>query len=273
MFKNTDLFPSKPECSLSAYIHEEDSSLRPAVIVCPGGGYNNLSAREADPVAMHYYNAGLNAFVLRYSVAKKAINYAPLIEAAMAIKQVRQNAAEYNVDPKKIIICGFSAGGHLAGSAGILWNIPEVRDAIGVTDGSAPEGINRPDGMILSYPVITADEYTHKGSIKNLSGKDEYDESDIEKFSLERHVDSTTPPMFIWHTANDSIVNIKNSLMLIDACVENATPFEAHIYPSGPHGMSLCNKLTWDDNPKNISEHVGTWKDLSLMWIDETFNK
>lgn len=269
MIKNIDLFPDKPECSLTAFIHEEDSAPRPTVIVCPGGSYRYQSTRESEPIASFYYNAGFNSFLLRYSIGDKAINYAPIIEAAMSIKHIRENAALYNSDPEKIVVCGFSAGGHLAGSAGILWNIPEVRDAIGVTNGSAPEGINRPNGIILCYAVITAGEYTHRGSIKHLAGREDYGEEDVERFSLERHVDETTPPMFVWHTLGDRGVHIKNPLQLIDAYVEKGIPFEAHIYPEGPHGMSLCNKVTWEGKPENLSEHVGTWKDLSVTWINE----
>ena len=187
----------------------------------------------------------------------------------MTIKHIRENAQKYSVDPDKIVILGFSAGGHLAGSAGILWNIPEVRDAIGVTSGLCPEGINRPNGLILCYAVITAGEYTHRKSIYNIAGREDYDENDVERFSLERHVDENTPPMFIWHTLGDKGVHIKNPLQLIDAYAEKGIPFEAHIYPSGPHGMALCNKVTWEGKPENLSEHNGTWKDLSIMWINE----
>lgn len=136
MMTDINIFPEKPEVSLYAYVHDEKSEPRPAVIVCPGGSYRYHAPREAEPVANFYYDNGMNAFLLRYSVSDKAADYAPLIEASMAVKHIRENAEKYNVNPDKIVVCGFSAGGHLAGSAGILWNIPEVRDAIGVTDGS-----------------------------------------------------------------------------------------------------------------------------------------
>ena len=109
MFTDINLFPDKPECSLSAYIHE-DNEIRPAVVVCPGGSYRYHASYEAEPIAMFYYNAGFNAFILRYSVASKAANYAPLIEAAMTIKHIRENCEEYHTNPEKIVICGFSAG-------------------------------------------------------------------------------------------------------------------------------------------------------------------
>ena len=148
-----------PNAELTLFVHEEQSSPRAAVVVCPGGAYFSLADREAEPIAKGFYEAGLNAYVLRYSISPAPMRYNPLIEAALAIKFVRDNSAVHNNDPKKIFTCGFSAGGHLAAASGILWNIPEVRDALGVTDGKAHEGINRPDGMILSYPVITAGKY------------------------------------------------------------------------------------------------------------------
>ena len=269
LFEKISLAEKYPDCSLTLYVHEESSEPRPAIVVCTGGGYRFLSVREAQPIADFYYNEGMNVYLLRYSVAPYATNYRPLIQIALAIKYVRENAAAHNTAPNKIIACGFSAGGHLAASAGILWNIPEVRDAIGVTDGSAPEGINRPDGIILCYAVITAGEYTHRKSIYNIAGREDYDEHDVERFSLERHVDESTPPMFIWHTLGDKGVHIKNPLQLIDAYAEKGIPFEAHIYPNGPHGMALCNTVTWEGKPEKLSEHNGTWKDLSVMWINE----
>ena len=269
MMTDINIFPDKPEVSLYAYVHDEKSEPRPAVIICPGGSYRYHAPREAEPVANFYYDNGMNAFLLRYSVSDKAADYAPLIEVSMAVKHIRENAEKYNVNPDKIVVCGFSAGGHLAGSAGILWNIPEVRDAIGVTDGSAPEGINRPNGIILCYAVITAGEYTHAKSIQNIAGKLDYDENDVKRFSLELHVNEDSSPLFIWHTLGDKGVHIKNPLQLIDAYAEKGVPFEAHIYPNGPHGMALCNKVTFDGKPDLLSDHNGTWKDLSVMWINE----
>ena len=268
MITNIDLFPNKPECSLTAFTHD-DSTVRPAVIVCPGGSYRYHAPREAEPIAVFYHNAGFNAFLLRYSVADKASNYAPLIEAAMTIKHVRENAEKYGVDPQKIVICGFSAGGHLAGSAGILWNIPEVRDALGITDGKAPEGINRPDGMILCYPVITAEKYANVGTIRRVSGHQELTEDDVEKFSLERHIDSTTPPAFIWHTVTDKTVPVQNSLLLASALAEAGISFEAHIFPKGPHGLSLCNEQTSNGRPEFELPQVEVWADLAVRWIKE----
>ena len=154
--------PEFPEATLTTYVYEYAKDMKPgprsAVIVCPGGGYSNLSEREADPIVTEFLAAGFNVFLLRYSVKENAKDYAPLKQAAHAIAYVRKNAEQYNIRPDRIFICGFSAGGHLAASSGILWNCPVLKKEF---EGE-PEGINRPDGMILSYPVITAGEFAHK---------------------------------------------------------------------------------------------------------------
>ena len=271
IFKTVTFGEEYPDSSLTLFVHDEDSAPRPAVIVCPGGGYRFNSVREAEPIAEHYYNAGMNAYLLLYSVKPYANNYTPLKEVALAVKYVRENAAEHNTAPNKIVTCGFSAGGHLAASAGILWNIPEVRDVVGVTDGSAPEGINRPDGMILSYPVITTNTNAHRGSIDNLMGSDKYEPAEAEKFSLELHVNKTTPPMFIWHTVTDTCVPVKNTTLLINKYIDEGLSFEAHLYPFGHHGLSLATARTAEGNYDSINPHVATWADLSVMWIKDTF--
>ncbi len=258
--------------SLSLYVHDEDSVSRPAVVICPGGGYSFLSSREAEPIANFYYNKGMNAFVLYYSIEPHAKNYLPLFELAWSIKYIRENAGALNTNPEKIITCGFSAGGHLAASGGILWNIPELRRELGIDIGDAPEGINRPNGMILAYPVITAKEYAHRGSIINLSGNPDYGEEEIKRFSLELNVDKTTPPMFIWHTREDTCVPVQNTTLLINKYLEFDLPFEAHIYPYGEHGYSLATEQTADtSNGWGVDRHIASWAELSVMWINDTF--
>ena len=261
-----------PDCSLSLFVHDEDSLPRPAVIVCPGGGYRFNSVREAEPIALFYYKAGMNAYLLRYSVEPYAKDYTPIKEVALSVKYVRENAKAHNTAPDKIITCGFSAGGHLAASAGILWNIPEIRDAVGVTGGSAPEGINRPNGMILSYPVISAGVQAHRGSINNLMGTSDYAIEDADKFSLELHVNETTPPMFIWHTVTDTCVPVQNTTILINKYIEHSLSFEAHLYPRGHHGLSLATAEVAEGNYAGIDPHVATWAELSVMWIKDMFN-
>ncbi len=271
IYEKLTLSEKYPDSSLTAYVCDKEPVVkkRPAVIVCPGGGYNFLSPREGEPIVKHFLANGFNAYLLEYSIKENAKDYAPLIQAALAIKTVRERAELDNTDPQKIYIIGFSAGGHLAASAGTLWNIDEVRDAVGVSDGSSPEGINRPDGMILSYPVITGGEFAHEGSIQAVSGHSELTSEDIEKFSLEKHVDSTTPPAFIWHTFTDACVPLENSLLFMSAMKKAGVPFEAHIFPEGCHGLSLANEETCENNSGLIVPHVQCWADLAVKWIKD----
>ena len=233
---------------------------RRAIIVCPGGGYGFCSDREADPIAASFLASGFATFVLHYSVKENAANYQPIKEVALAVKYVREHAEEYNVDPAYVFTCGFSAGGHLAASAGVLWNDPAVREVL----GDAPSGINRPTGMILSYPVITAGEWAHRGSIANLCGVKEYTKEQGDRFSLELHVDETTSPAFIWHTFSDNCVPVQNSLLMAEAMTKANVPFELHIFPEGQHGLSLCNELVGTPAP-----HNACWIELAARWAQE----
>lgn len=137
----------------------------PAVVVCPGGGYESISAHEADPVALDFLAHGCQAFVLTYSIGEEAKDFRPLKELSETVRRIRENAAQWRVDPEKIAVCGFSAGGHLAASLGTLWNDPEFLKHYDSHDGQ-----NRPNAMILGYPVITADEFAHEGSLRHVSG-------------------------------------------------------------------------------------------------------
>lgn len=267
LYETISLSDINPKVSLTTYVFDTCGDLkvepRRAVIVCPGGGYHFLSNREAEPIVARFLGEGFNVFLLRYSVAPDTKYYQPLIEAARAIAHVRRNAERYHIAPDKIFICGFSAGGHLAASAGIHWNHPVLREEF----NGEEEGINRPDGMILSYPVITAGEYAHRGSIKNLSCNENYGEKEIAEWSLELNVDGTTPPAFIWHTFTDKVVPVQNSLLLADALTKNGVPYELHIYPYGPHGLSLATEETSNGDPNKLNPHVQNWMDLAIKWV------
>lgn len=268
------LRPDFPDATLTSYVcdfaAELKSAPRPAVIVCPGGSYRGLSEREAEPIARKYLAAGYNTYVLRYSVGDNAANCNPLIEVALSVKYVREHAAAHNVAPDRIFVCGFSAGGHLAASSGILWNDPVVREALGIDRGEAPEGINRPNGMILCYPVITAGRGMHLNSFRYLSGTKEPSPEQFARFSLELHVDDTTPPAFLWHTFADTGVSVRNSLVLMDALLEHGVPFESHVFPTGVHGLSLGTEET-ATHPELLVPHVTPWMDLSVAWIRDMF--
>ncbi len=263
----TKLYPSIP---LVSYIHQPSEELRidrrRAVIVCPGGGYQFLSDREAEPVALQYFAAGFNVFILRYAVGAYAVGYAPLIQSALAVRYVRENAERFLIDPDYVFIAGFSAGGHLAASCGTLWNIEPVRTALGA---DAPAGIGKPTGTVLCYPVLIAGVHSHAGSINTLCGKDNPTAEERDRFSLEKHVDATTAPAFIWHTYDDGCVPVENSLLYALALREHGIPFEMHIYPHGPHGLALCNEETWVGNPALVSPAAANWMRDSIRWIKD----
>ena len=235
---------------------------RRAVIVCPGGGYHFLSDREAEPIATQFLAAGFATFILRYGIGENAADYRPLKHAALAIRYVREHAADFNVDPAYIFTCGFSAGGHLAASAGVLWDSPVLDELL----AGAPRDVARPTGMILSYPVLTTGEYTHEGSTQNLCGTKTPTAEQRDAFSLEKHVKATTPPAFLWHTFNDTVVPVQNSLFFAEAMTKAGVPFEMHIFPAGPHGLALCNEQTWHGNPLQISPAAERWIELAIRW-------
>lgn len=232
----------------------------PAIVICPGGGYEFVSEREAEPVGRPYFAAGYHVFILKYSIGERAKDFEPLKQAAATIAHVRAHAAEWRVEENHIAICGFSAGGHLAASSGTLFNTPEFQAAWGRNDNI------RPDAMILSYPVITADEYAHVGSIEHVSGAAVGTEA-YQFFSLEKHVDTATPPAFIWHTANDGLVPVENSLKMAAALSREKVPFEMHIFPDGEHGLSVCTDEVASPHP-----YVGRWVELSIIWLNQTFS-
>ena len=230
---------------------------RPAVIICPGGGYEYLSDREGQAVAMRFSSVGINAFVLRYSVCTQFP--APLIEIAEAVKFVRENADKFDVDPNKIVVCGFSAGGHLAASLGTLWNNDYLKNILVDTE------ICKPNGMILSYPVITSGPYCHQGSIDTIIGKEPTNEMK-NLVSLEKQVTSDTVKTFIWHCADDGCVPPENTLDYIKQLSANNVSFECHIYPFGGHGLALSDHSTaaYDGH---MNATCAKWFDLAVDWV------
>ena len=251
--------------TLTTYIIDEimdsDSNRKlPAMIVCPGGGYGMCSKREAEIIALQFTAAGYHAFVLDYAVAPDNQYPEPQKNLSDAISLVRKNAKEWRIDEDKIAVIGFSAGGHLAASLATMWNKEPLKSY---------KGKNKPNAAILSYPVISSVEgITHEGTMINLCRED----SELrEKMSLENQVDSDTPPCFIWHTFSDEVVPVENSLRFATALNNAKIPFEMHIFPNGPHGLSISNNITAMDDNYDIPE-VRSWVKLAVDWLNRTFN-
>ena len=255
--------------TLTAYIKGATPDVPPtlcrkAVLVCPGGGYRFCSNFEGEPIALAYLAAGYNAFVLDYSVRSAATGEVgkkfpgQLIEAAMAMKFIKDNAEKFHIDPDYVFVNGYSAGGHLAASLGILYNSSYVTDAIDI-----PENYVRPRGMILAYPVINSGKYQHKGSFENILQEDSANEEKRREVSLETRVTRDTVPAFIWHTRTDATVPVENSLLLASALAENGIDFELHVYPDGPHGLSLATSVVG-----RVNDVAAQWFSESIRWME-----
>ncbi len=234
---------------------------RPAVIICPGGGYKFLSDREGQATAMRFSSYGINAFVLKYSVCTPFPT--SLLEIAETIKFVRENADKFDIDPQKILVCGFSAGGHLAASIGTLWNSEYLKNILGDTQ------IYKPDGMILSYPVITSGKFCHKGSMDIIIGENPSHEMS-ELVSLEKNIDENTPKTFIWHCSDDKTVPVENTISFINELSKSNVSFESHIFPHGGHGLALADCST-ASRESHINTTCATWFNLAVDWIMREF--
>lgn len=248
------------ETSLTVYARSAtgllaDDGCRWGVLVIPGGGYHLIAPGEGEPVALEFLRAGCQAFVLEYRVAPDCWP-AGFLDACAAMAYIRRNKARYGID--KVAVCGFSAGGHLAGCLANLWNDPVVGEKLGL----APEDV-RPDGAILCYPVISAEHDKDWGGLSpRLMGGGEVPE----KLSLEKSVTAGNPPTFLWSTWTDGTVDICNSLLYVQALYEKKVPCEAHIFGWGPHAMGVgtpesARSAQWAD------PHAAHWVELCAEWL------
>jgi acetyl esterase/lipase len=223
------------------------------VVICPGGGYRILaSSHEGYDIAAKFNEIGVSALVLYYRLPEDSAQvekkYAPLQDAQAALALVRENAAKWNVDPNKVGIMGFSAGGHLAATASTHF----TKDYTGILPG-----VNlRPDFSILLYPVISVRSFGHGGSSQNLLGKNPSEE-DLHLFSNEEQVSPQTPKAFLVHAADDNAVPLKNSLLYAEKLTANKVPVDLHVYAKGGHGFGLNNKTTSGD----------LWFDRLISWL------
>lgn len=246
---------------LTTYVRPREGFLaeeggRWGVIVLPGGGYQVNAKSEGEPVALAFLNAGVQAFLLEYSVAPVRWPQ-QLLETAAAIAWLRGHAGEYGVAPDKIAVCGFSAGGHLAGCAANLWQHSEIRSKLGIVDEQA-----RPDAAILCYPVITMGEFGSSMTRGNLFGEGRI----APETSLESSVTGQNPPTFLWATYTDSSVPVENSLMYVNALREKNVPFELHIFGKGPHAMGLATgESAWQAD--HTDTQAANWHNLCVNWL------
>ena len=232
---------------------------RAGIIVCGGGGYSHVSQRESAPVALRFAAMGFNTFVLHYRVAPYRFP-APQQDLAAAVAYVRTNADRFRGDPDKLAVLGFSAGGHLAGCLGTMWQREELWAPLGLKAENV-----RPNAQVLCYPVITAGEYAHRGSFEMLTGST--DVAEHQAYSLEKLVTADTPPAFLWSTWTDGGVPCMNTLLMAEALYRAGVNAEVHIFPYGHHGLSLANDVTWGGNPDKREDDCAVWPEQAAKFL------
>lgn len=272
MIKETFQINEKEQYRLDIYIQDDSpeielSHLRPFVLVCPGGAYWMTSDREADPIAFEYLADGFHVGVLRYSVAQDAVYPNPNVDLSISLRIIREHAQQWHVDPNKIAVCGFSAGGHLVAMQGVHWNAPEIMERSGCLSGE-----NKPNALILGYPVISSGEYTHRDSIYNIlrnvieAGNEKEIARMTEFVSCEKCVGPHTPPVFLFHTQKDEAVPVQNALLFAAALAKENIDFEMHIFEYGSHGLATCKPTTGV-----VGSPAEPWIKMSCKWLWEHF--
>lgn len=295
LIKKIQLWKDNEHVNLCTYILDNSMEFKkdekkPVVIICPGGGYLGTSDREAEPVAMRFAAQGYHACVLRYNTYfsewvsdfnnlpkgnEKSIYPGPLFDLAKAMMIIKENAEEWLVDINRISICGFSAGAHLAASMGVHWQDDLLNEKFG-----ADSETFKPNLLILGYPLLDYEAMKEKLEIspdqilkdffetsnKAVFGKSNPRDEEIEKLSPVNYVTINTPPTFIWHTANDGMVYVENSLNFATQLSKNKVPYELHIFENGPHGLSLCDETTAGEE-SHINPHCSVWFDLVISWL------
>jgi acetyl esterase/lipase len=243
----------KDKPKITVHFPAADKAVGTAVVVCPGGAYIGLAMNhEGDQIAEWFCSLGITAAILDYRHRGKGYGEPnPLLDVQRAIRTVRHNAAAWKIDPHKIGVMGFSAGGHLASSAGTHFD--DVKEPSNDIDKVSC----RPDFMILCYPVIVFDSpATHRGSQANLVGKEASKEL-IDYYSSEKQVTDRTPPTFLWSTTEDSCVPPENSIEFYLALRKHKIPAELHIFQKGRHGLGLAKGNTGTEQ----------WSTLCQFWL------
>lgn len=299
-----NLWPDREDVILQTYILDDSAEYlqgrsRPAVLICPGGAYLGTSDREAEPVALRFAAQGYHAFVLRYTTFfgvevsesfqilksgqipagnPKSAYPGPLLDLGKAMLTIRENADRWRLDYNQIVVCGFSAGGHLAASLGVHWHDQFMSDQLGADNAKF-----RPAALILGYPlldyrVMKRAEETIEGSnqelvalwhVSNIAvfANPEPSMDELIHLSPVCFVSAQTPPAFIWHTAEDGLVPVANAFNFAAALVDKNIPCELHVFAEGDHGLSLADSTT-ALNPEQIIESVQVWVQLALTWLD-----
>ena len=241
---------------IDTYIHEGQQK-RPGILVLPGGAYTHLSDKESDVVARRFFELGYQAFVLVYTIddtESRPLGLQPLKDVSRAVRYIRSQDERFKLEKKKLAVCGFSAGGHLA--ACLCTHFKEIVDKKYLRES------NRPDAAILCYPVISSGKWAHKNSFRVLLG-DMAPLDSLKYMSLEKQVDEDTPPAFIWTMATDASVPYMNSELYANALMAKGVPAALHIFSEGTHGIGLAG----DTKGNVILREVAVWPQLADIFL------
>ncbi len=258
---NPNLPASHTKVTMTVYARKRlgfpaDNGHRWAMLILPGGGYQVHSVPEAEPVAMTFLGAGIQCFVLNYALVP---DHYPqqLLEAAAAVAYIRAHGEEYGID--RVAVCGFSAGGHLAGCLANLWLLPLLSETL-----ELPARQFRPDAAILSYPVITYSPGNR--SFTNLLAGQEATRDEISLLSLEKSVGKDNPPTFLWATVTDEMVPVQNSMCYAQALLKAGVSLELHLFPKGPHVTSVGTEES-AYRRGCVNPHAAHWTELCAEWL------
>lgn len=239
---------------------------RPAVVIFPGGAYVGTYAGEAEPIALKFAAAGACAFVVWYSTKNKCPEQPPrfpqaLVEGFLAVKYVRDHAAEFGINPHNVATLGFSAGGHLCACTGTLWKLPMLDEYL-----PGDRADYRPDKLILCYAAIKSREPCYTGMFDHLFDGNKTEEM-MDLMSLELQVAEDTPPSFLWHTFSDPVVPVRSALEFALALAKYKIPCEMHLYPQGGHGLCLANHVTSDTWAPDAPFYAAEWIDHAIAFL------
>lgn len=246
--------------TLTVFLPEPEKATGAAVVICPGGGYGGLASHEGKDYALWLNANGVSCYVLKYRLGSHGYRHPVMLEdVSRALRLVRAHAEEWKLDSKRIGIVGSSAGGHLASTLLTHFDAgnPDAPDPI-------DRQSSRPDIGVLCYPVITMGEFTHGGSRNNLLGKDPSPEL-VKELSNELHVTKETPPCFLYHSAEDAVVPVENSLLFAEALRRAGVPFDLHIYEHGKHGSGLGGKPYAHYDPGQLHP----WTRDCIFWLKQ----
>ena len=251
--------------------HDMGGGKRPLILICPGGGYSFVAGDENQTMAFRFLPWGYHTAVLHYSV-RPAAWPVQLHQLALAVALIREQAEEWLIDPEKIVVMGFSAGGNLAGELGVHWQEKALADRLGLDSAAI-----RPNALVLGYPVLALDRYP-----ENVTGNIDAAERRRRTAALKpgsaeadapvRYVSEFTPPTFLWHTYEDKTVPVESSLLFAEAMIAHRRPVELHVYEKGPHGLCLATPVSENHNGL-VNASAALWARQLRIWLSELFGE